>query len=87
MKEKSNLKRNVSALTGVILLCFIDQITKYFVSSRMLLGEVIPLIEGVFQLRYIRNDGMAWSLLEGKQIIFVILTPVVMFFLIKVFFC
>ncbi len=87
MKEKSNLKRNVSALTGVILLCFIDQITKYFVSSRMLLGEVIPLIEGVFQLRYIRNDGMAWSLLEGKQIIFVILTPVVMFFLIKVFLC
>lgn len=87
MKGKNNLKRNAAALAAALLLCVIDQLTKYLVSSRMQLGEVIPLIRGVFQLRYIRNEGMAWSLLEGKQIVFVILTPVVMFFLIKLFLC
>lgn len=87
MKGKNNLKRNAAALAAALLLCVIDQLTKYLVSSRMQLGEVIPLIRGVFQLRYIRNEGMAWSLLEGKQIVFVILTPVVMFFLIKLFIC
>lgn len=87
MMGKNNLKRNGAALMAAILLCVIDQFTKYLVSSRMQINEVIPVIKGVFQLRYIRNEGMAWSLLEGKQIIFVILTPAVMFFLIKLFIC
>ena len=81
----SKMKRNIFALTAIILLCLLDQFTKYLVVANMQLGEAIPIIDGVFQLRYIRNDGMAWSLLEGKQIVFVIITPIVIFFLAKLF--
>lgn len=78
-------KRNIFALVAIVLLCALDQFTKYLVVANMQLGEAIPIIDGVFQLRYIRNDGMAWSLLEGKQIVFVIMTPIVIFFLAKMF--
>lgn len=81
----SKTKRNILAVVDIVLLCLLDQFTKYLVVANMKLGEAIPIIEGVFQLRYIRNDGMAWSLLEGKQIIFVIVTPIVIFFLAKMF--
>ena len=78
-------KRNLIALAVIALLCALDQFTKYLVVANMQLGESIPLIEGVFQLRYIRNEGAAWSILEGKQIVFIILTPIVIFFLTKMF--
>lgn len=78
-------KRNIIALVVIALLCALDQFTKYLVVANMQLGEAIPLIEGVFQLRYIRNEGAAWSILEGKQIVFIIMTPIVLFFLAKMF--
>lgn len=79
------VKRNLIALAVVLLLVALDQFTKYLVVANMQLGEAIPLIDGVFQLRYIRNEGAAWSILEGKQIVFIILTPIVLFFLAKMF--
>ena len=79
------MKRNIIAAAVVILLVALDQFTKYLVVLNMQLGESIPLIDGVFQLRYIRNEGAAWSILEGKQIVFIILTPIVIFFLAKMF--
>ena len=78
-------KRNIFALLSIVLLCGLDQLTKYIVVANMRLGEAIPLIDGVFQLRYIRNDGAAWSMLEGKQIFFVVMTVFVLFFLGKLF--
>lgn len=78
-------KRNIFALLSIVLLCALDQFTKYLVVSNMKLGEAIPLINGVFQLRYIRNDGAAWSILEGQQIFFVVMTVFVLFFLGKIF--
>ena len=81
----SKTKRNIFAIVAIVLLCLLDQLTKYLVVANMELGEAIPIIDGVFRLRYIRNDGMAWSLLEGKQIVFIIMTPIVIFFLAKMF--
>lgn len=78
-------KRNIIALVVVALLCALDQFTKYLIVANLQLGEAIPLIEGVFQLRYIRNEGAAWSILEGKQMVFIIMTPIVLFFFAKMF--
>ena len=79
------MKRNIIAAAVVILLVALDQFTKYLGVLNMQLGESIPLIDGVFQLRYIRNEGAAWSILEGKQFVFILLTPIVLFFLAKMF--
>lgn len=87
MVNKNWKKISILAVIAIMLLCGLDQFTKYLVVSNMQLGEAIPVIKGVFQLRYIRNEGAAWSMLEGKQILFVIITPVVIFFLGKLFLC
>lgn len=84
-KTENKIKRNILAVAAIVLLAAFDQFTKYLVVANMKLGESIPLIKGVFRLRYIRNDGAAWSILEGKQIVFIILTPIVIFFLAKMF--
>ena len=83
---KNKKKASVLAVLAILFLCALDQLTKYLVVANMELGESIPLIEGVFQFHYILNDGAAWSILEGKQIVFVILTPIVIFFLAKLFY-
>lgn len=83
---KANSKKSlVLAVISIMVLCFIDQLTKYLIMTNLELGESISIIDGVFQLRYIRNDGAAWSILEGKQIVFIILTPIVIFFLVKMY--
>lgn len=81
------LKRSLIGLIFIALLVWLDQWTKSLVVANFQLGEALPLIEGVFQIHYIENIGMAWSMLEGKQVLFAILTPIVIFFLAKGFVC
>jgi signal peptidase II len=42
-----------------------DQLTKHLVRCRFELGEIHPVIPGVFDLRYIRNTGAAWGMMAG----------------------
>lgn len=58
----------------VIALLAIDQITKYLVSSNMVLYQEIPIIKNFFSLLYIRNDGAAFSMLGGQTWLFYIVT-------------
>lgn len=50
-----------------VIVLIIDQLTKLFVTGNMVLYEDIPVISGFFHITYVRNTGMAWSLLSGKQ--------------------
>lgn len=84
---KSKKSRYIFALVMIVILTALDQFTKYLVAKNMTLGEAIPLIKGAFQLRYITNVGAAWSMFENKQIIFILMTPIVIFFLGKMFVC
>ena len=40
----------------------LDQLTKYLIEAFIPLGGSIPLIEGFFDLTYVRNTGAAWVL-------------------------
>ena len=82
--KKLTLKRTVIAAIAVILLVCFDQLTKYLIKTNFQLGESRMLIDGILRLRYIENIGMAWSLLEGKQILFAVITPIVIFFIGKI---
>ena len=44
----------------------LDQLTKYLIEAFIPLGGSIPLIEGFFDLTYVRNTGAAWSMFEGS---------------------
>lgn len=80
-------KKGIIAIVAMAILIFLDKWTKYLVASNLELHETIPVIEGVFQINFIKNVGMAWSMLSGKQILFIVLTPIVIFFLVKEFLC
>lgn len=54
-------------IASVVLI--IDQITKYLISSSMVLFEDIPVISGFFHITYVQNTGMAWSMLSGQQLL------------------
>lgn len=67
------------------LIAAADQLTKYWVVHNMTLGETIPALKGVFELHYVRNSGMAWSLLSGGSARwFFVLTTLVVLALVAV---
>lgn len=61
-----------------ILVVIIDQYTKYYVQSHMVLGESIPVIENIFHWTYILNDGAAFGMFAGARYIFIAIAIVVM---------
>lgn len=47
---------------GITLL---DQATKCMVTQRFYLYESVPVVPGLFDLRYIQNTGAAWGMFAG----------------------
>lgn len=68
------------------LIVVADQLSKYFVTQYMVLGQTLPTIDGVLELHYVRNSGMAWSLLSGGEArwLFVGLTIVLLIFMVVI---
>ncbi len=48
-----------------IAITVIDQLTKLLVTQRFYLYESIPVVPGLFNLRYIQNTGAAWGMFAG----------------------
>lgn len=71
---------------GLIWL-FLDQLTKYLVTSSVGLGESIEIISNFFNITYVRNTGAAWSILEGSRIFLILVAFIaiglVYFFMLK----
>ena len=57
-----------------VLIVILDQVTKYLTVAHIPLGEAVPAIPGLFQLTYLKNTGMAFSMLEGGRWFFLIMT-------------
>ena len=61
----------------LVLFLFIDQITKFIVSTNLNIYEPIVVIENFFNITYAQNTGAAWSIFEGKTIVLTIVSFVV----------
>ena len=61
----------------ILLLIFIEQISK--VKIKAILGNrgSIPIIDGFFNLTYVENRGAAFGLFQDKQMVFVLVALVV----------
>ena len=68
----------IFATVLIIVLGLIDQYTKLLAVEYLKDSSDIILIPGVLQLHYLENTGAAFSILEGKQIFFAILTPILL---------
>jgi signal peptidase II len=58
---------------GLALAVFVvDQVLKSVVEASMLAGESIPVIPGFLSITYIRNDGGAFGILGGSQLLLLV---------------
>ena len=64
------------SLLLVMLLVVIDQLVKYWVATTIALGASHEVIPGVLALTNLRNQGAAWSILQGQQWFFAIISVV-----------
>ncbi len=71
---------------GTIALAALDQLAKYLAASRLKGNQPVVLIEDVFQLRYLENQGAGFGLLQGKWLWFVIVTAILLAFMAAVYF-
>ncbi len=59
-----------------------DQLLKWWVANNIAHNQIRTLIPGLIDLTNLRNDGAAWSLLEGKQWFFAIVSTLAIIILI-----
>lgn len=75
------VKKSISIIysfTLILIFILLDQFTKYLAVQHLMNKDDIILIPGVLQLHYLENTGAAFSLLEGKQLLFAIITPILL---------
>lgn len=58
---------------GILLLLFLDQWSKQLAVLHLKNAPSHELIPGVLELHYLENTGMAFGMLEGKRVFFLLL--------------
>ena len=58
---------------GIILLIVADQAAKYWAVSKLKGTSGMTIIPGVLELQYLENRGMAFGMLQGRQMLFLVL--------------
>ena len=76
----------VISLILAIVLVALDQLVKHWVVANVALNTVHPLIPHVLALTNLRNDGAAWSILEGQQWFFSVVTVVALIVILYLFY-
>src|SRR5687767_9418301 len=60
------------ALVLALVVFVVDQAIKFVVEGSMRIGESLPLIPGFLSLTYIKNDGGAFGILGGSQLVLLV---------------
>ena len=61
----------------------LDFFSKLIITNILKLGESIKIIDNFFYITYVQNKGAAWSILEDKRILLLIITVIVLFLINK----
>lgn len=64
----------VLSIVLAVLLIGVDQLTKFFAVRYLMPVGTAPFIPGVLGLRYVENNGAAFSILAGQQTLLIIVT-------------
>ncbi|MGN0352166.1 MAG: signal peptidase II [Roseburia sp.] len=88
MNQKQNFKVLKCMLGAVlsIFLILLDQVTKYLAIVHLKGNAAIPIWKGVFELQYLENQGAAFGILQGKKMILILFTTVLLVALLYLFF-
>ena len=69
---------------AIFLLVALDQLTKVYVNTHFELGLERPVIPGLLNLTFVRNQGAAWGILQGWHLVLAVLA-VAMLVILAVF--
>ena len=72
-----NKKGLLGYILGIVLLCLIDQLTKIAAVSALKGKSPFVLIKNVLEFYYLENAGMAWGMMSGARIYFLVLTALI----------
>ena len=72
------MKKKWIGILEIIILVFLDQITKYWAVVNLKNGNPIEVITGVFSLQYLENFGAAFGVLQNATAFFIILTIILL---------
>ena len=75
--EKNRIRYSIFAIFGVVLLVVIDQVSK-LLAVKYLIDAPYQLIPGVFELHYLENRGTAFGMMQGKQLLLLLVTMCVL---------
>lgn len=75
------------SVAAAAIFAILDQLIKFWAADVLQPLGVMPLIPGVVELRYLLNDGMAFSLLAGKQGVLIGITSVMLVGVTAALFC
>lgn len=64
----------LSSVLFVVVLIVLDQLTKVLATAYLAPVGVMPFLPGIMELRYVLNDGMAFSMLAGARWLLIVVT-------------
>ncbi|MFW6280693.1 MAG: signal peptidase II [Halanaerobium sp.] len=67
------------------LIIFIDQLSKFIIRNMLLEGESIEIITNILSLKYLKNRGAAFGILEGQRYFFIIITFLFFIFILYLY--
>ena len=67
----------LAGAAGFIALTVFDQITKHLAALH-LPGKPVRLLPGILHLEYVENRGAAFGILQGKQLLFLVISIVIL---------
>lgn len=65
-----------------LAIVLLDQLTKHWIRGTFVYGESRPVIDGFFNLVYVRNDGAAWNILSGHGLVLILISVAVLVLLL-----
>ena len=77
-KKVKNIKFILVYIIGAVILTLIDQYSKLMAVNDLKDKNPVELIPGVLEFSYLENKGMAWGMMSGARVFFIILTVVIL---------
>lgn len=68
----------------LVVLIAVDQLTKLAAVHFLAAGHTVPIWNGVLELTYVENRGVAWGLMQNQQWIVITVTSVMLLFVAAV---
>ncbi len=78
--------KKIITIAAAVILVIIDQVLKLLTVNYLKPVGTVTVINGIFNLTYVENTGMAFGLLSNQRWIFISLTALVMIVLIAAMF-